>query len=760
MALNLSKHEEELRRAAQQVVDTSSVNWAVVGYEGQSNTLHVVAVGDGDLEEMAEHLSTGSCMYAFCRVKDTKTTLFKYVFIVWQGEGAPDTRRGICSNHIRPVSALFKGTHVTITARTEDEVEPAAILAKVSNASASKFDFDMPSQRSSSPPPAPVGSVYKKIVPSVEMSVAKEREKFWQDQERNDGQSNQTTQSSPSRPSVVPPKPARLGDVSATASGSTLKPNYVNAQRKQWEESQKESQSNGDSLPKKATNGTSKFFKDREVPVPNQSFSRPALPTGLVKTQVDPLAKKRAEDERKRFEHAQQDGMDDEKERRLKAEKMRQERMKEAQDLISGRANQEEAVMPNKPGQRISHSTGNQASKSQTSVNMSAGRDIAMDSYRDAERRKFEEQQKDSENDERERRLRSEALRQERLRELASLTHKKKSTESEGVFQTIGQTMSDRKQSASKKAEDPELVARREEEKRKWEEAQRESQIEEEERRKRAEKLKQERAQEAAALITNRGTKTASARSMFFQQDESPVQEKPRAPYMKSPTSLTASTVAAPKSPRSPDVEFPQYHGSSHPHHPNRKAEADEEERRHVADELTKHDCVDAVLPSAPAHNVNSAFQEKLRVASPTENSYEEEQRTSVVEHVTQERDLPVSPPVTTTSPPAMNAWKSGLPLRPPSDDEAEDDEWGADENSHHVAPTKTSPTAASSVAETSKTVRARALYDYQAGDDTEISFDPGEIITNIDQIDPGWWQGMTPRGEYGLFPANYVELL
>lgn len=168
---------------------------------------------------------------------------------------------------------------MTITARTEDEVEPAAILAKVSNASSSKFDFDMPSQRSSSPPPAPVSSVYKKTVPSVEMSVAKEREKFWQDQERNDGQSNQTTQSSPSRPSVVPPKPARLGDVSVAASGSTLKPNYVNAQRKQWEESQKETASNGDSLPKKATNGTSKVFKDREVPVPNQSFSRPPSST-------------------------------------------------------------------------------------------------------------------------------------------------------------------------------------------------------------------------------------------------------------------------------------------------------------------------------------------------------------------------------------------------------------------------------------------------------------------------------------------------
>lgn len=44
--------------------------------------------------------------------------------------------------------------------------------------------------------------------------------------------------------------------------------------------------------------------------------------------------------------------------------------------------------------------------------------------------------------------------------------------------------------------------------------------------------------------------------------------------------------------------------------------------------------------------------------------------------------------------------------------------------------------------------------------DDTEITFDPGDIITNIDQVDEGWWQGLGPDGTYGLFPANYVELI
>ncbi|CAB1439576.1 unnamed protein product [Pleuronectes platessa] len=54
----------------------------------------------------------------------------------------------------------------------------------------------------------------------------------------------------------------------------------------------------------------------------------------------------------------------------------------------------------------------------------------------------------------------------------------------------------------------------------------------------------------------------------------------------------------------------------------------------------------------------------------------------------------------------------------------------------------------------------ARAVYDYQAVDDSEITFDPDDIISGIDMVDEGWWRGYAPDGHYGMFPANYVELL
>ncbi|XP_034019454.1 hematopoietic lineage cell-specific protein [Thalassophryne amazonica] len=54
---------------------------------------------------------------------------------------------------------------------------------------------------------------------------------------------------------------------------------------------------------------------------------------------------------------------------------------------------------------------------------------------------------------------------------------------------------------------------------------------------------------------------------------------------------------------------------------------------------------------------------------------------------------------------------------------------------------------------------KAVAIYDYQGEADDEISFNPDDIITNIEMIDEGWWRGEC-HGHAGLFPAAYVKLM
>ncbi|MEQ2314270.1 hypothetical protein AMECASPLE_010398 [Ameca splendens] len=53
-----------------------------------------------------------------------------------------------------------------------------------------------------------------------------------------------------------------------------------------------------------------------------------------------------------------------------------------------------------------------------------------------------------------------------------------------------------------------------------------------------------------------------------------------------------------------------------------------------------------------------------------------------------------------------------------------------------------------------------RALYDYQAEDESEISFEPGDIIRDVEMVDKAWWRGWSKDGRQGLFPANYVETI
>lgn len=84
-----------IEAAYKKVCDVNSgIEWAIFGYEGKSNVLKVDATGDGGFEEMTEDLNSGRIQYVYIRVQDPNSDLPKFVFINWQGEGAPDALKG------------------------------------------------------------------------------------------------------------------------------------------------------------------------------------------------------------------------------------------------------------------------------------------------------------------------------------------------------------------------------------------------------------------------------------------------------------------------------------------------------------------------------------------------------------------------------------------------------------------------------------------------------------------------------------------
>eukprot|EP00794_Sanderia_malayensis_P005307 gene5307-5976_t len=183
--INLSKHKAELEKAWADLHRPDSKNdWVVFGYEGKTFDLKIVGTGEDGFEEMIDDLSGGKILYAGCRVNDPNTNLPKIVFVNWQGEGVPTNVKGTCANHLRDVNNLFRGAHVSINARSEDDLDYDDILEKVKKSSGSNY-----SVHKEKPRPAekikPVGAVYQRINPEAEINIQK-RDTFWSQQERDE----------------------------------------------------------------------------------------------------------------------------------------------------------------------------------------------------------------------------------------------------------------------------------------------------------------------------------------------------------------------------------------------------------------------------------------------------------------------------------------------------------------------------------------------------------------------------------------------
>ncbi|RGP66762.1 cortactin [Fusarium longipes] len=127
----------------------------------KESILKVQSTGDGELADLIEDFSEGRIQFAFAKVKDPNSGLPKNILIAWCGEGVPERTKGYFTSHLAAVSKVLHGYHVQITARSERDLEVDSIMQKVADASGAKYSAgtsDGP--RSSAPPPVKTKPVF------------------------------------------------------------------------------------------------------------------------------------------------------------------------------------------------------------------------------------------------------------------------------------------------------------------------------------------------------------------------------------------------------------------------------------------------------------------------------------------------------------------------------------------------------------------------------------------------------------------------
>jgi hypothetical protein len=135
----VSFKDEEAMRASIKAVrdDKDPTDWMLMGYEGNTNTLKLVATGQGDLDELVTHLKDDQILYGLYRTTDTidNTVAVKFVLIIWIGESVPIIRKARIATHKGDVTSFLGQYHVDVSASNLSEINEEIVKDLVQRAS-------------------------------------------------------------------------------------------------------------------------------------------------------------------------------------------------------------------------------------------------------------------------------------------------------------------------------------------------------------------------------------------------------------------------------------------------------------------------------------------------------------------------------------------------------------------------------------------------------------------------------------------------
>ncbi|XP_030000022.1 drebrin-like protein A isoform X2 [Sphaeramia orbicularis] len=184
--VNLDTYSLSLLTAKEDILNPrSSTNWALFTYDGVSNKLKLADSGAGGVAELAGKFHIAKPQYGLCRMGNAETGGTRIAMIKWLGQNVDDYRRTECANHIPAIKNFFKEAHVFIGAEKEEDVTEERIRAELSKAQNNASTQWVRRSSRSADKEELVGTNYRKTNAAMEMRLIN-RDSFWARAEREE----------------------------------------------------------------------------------------------------------------------------------------------------------------------------------------------------------------------------------------------------------------------------------------------------------------------------------------------------------------------------------------------------------------------------------------------------------------------------------------------------------------------------------------------------------------------------------------------
>lgn len=184
--VNLDTYSLSLLTAKEDIFNPrSSTDWALFVYDGISNKLKLADSGAGGVAELASKFHVSKPQYGFCRIGGPDSGSLRTALIIWVGQNVDDYRRTECANHIPAIKNFFKEAQVFLTAQMQEEVTEERIRAELSKAHTNTSTQWLRRSSKSMDREDLVGTNYRKTNAAMEMRLLN-RDSFWARAEREE----------------------------------------------------------------------------------------------------------------------------------------------------------------------------------------------------------------------------------------------------------------------------------------------------------------------------------------------------------------------------------------------------------------------------------------------------------------------------------------------------------------------------------------------------------------------------------------------